>query len=209
MLIKTHQLQLNNSITKSIYKPPVEEVAFSSFFVFEDYAKDSQNYEPPISTGYSVSLTVVSNGNRQLYTTGDGLNYTVISLSPYTRYIVAMAAITVNGTGPYSLEDEITTLAGAPSRPPSNVLVTIRSSREVQVDWELPARQYWNGIISSHILEVTEIETGTVQQINTSVNYRVLSNLHPHYNYQLRVASTAESTGPYSSPVFVQMPEDG
>ena len=33
--------------------------------------------------------------------------------------------------------------------------------------------------------------------------------IHTTYNYQLRVASTAESTGPYSSPVFVQMPEDG
>ena len=120
-----------------------------------------------------------------------------------------MAAITVNGTGPYSLENEIATPAGAPSRPPSNVLVTIRSSREVQVDWELPAKQYWNGIINGHILEVTEIETGMVQQINTSVNFMVLANLHPHYNYQFRVALTAGSTGPYSSPIFIQMPEDG
>ena len=160
-------------------------------------------------TGYIVLLTVASNGNRQVYTTDDSLNYTVTSLSPYTRYIVAMAAITVNGTGPYTLEYEILTLGGAPSRSPGNVRVTVRSSREARMDWELPARQYWNGIISSHILEVTEIETGEVRQITTSVNHRVLANLHPHYNYQFRVASTAVNTGPYSSPVLVQMPEDG
>ena len=144
-----------------------------------------------------------------MYTTNNSHNFTLTSLSPNTRYIVAMAASTVNGTGPYSLGYEVLTLGSAPSRPPRNVRVTIRSSREARVDWDLPPRQYWNGIISSHILEVTEMETGVVRQITTSVNYRVLANLHPHYNYQLRVASTAVNTGPYSSPIFVQMPEDG
>ncbi len=152
---------------------------------------------------------MASNGNRQEYITSQLTNYTVTSLQAFTRYIVTMAARTVNGTGPHSIGYEIQTNEAAPNRPPSNVRHTTSSSSTLELEWDLPTRQYWNGMIRAHRVEMTEVETATVQFFNTNTNSLSLSALHPYYNYRFRVAIVTIAAGPFSPALTLRMPQDG
>ncbi len=159
--------------------------------------------------GYRIRVTVASNGNRQQFTTSHPSNYNVTSLQAYTRYIVTMAARTVNGTGPYSFGYEVVTSEAAPSRPPSNLRHTEQTSSTLELGWDLPARQFWNGIIRHYRVEMTEVETAVVRVFTSTISSLRLSTLHPNYHYRFRVAIVTVEPGPFSAILSVQLPEAG
>ncbi len=120
-----------------------------------------------------------------------------------------MAARTVNGTGPYSIGYEISTMEAAPTRPPTNLRYEDRTSSTLELDWDLPLRRFWNGIIRYHSIEMTEVETTTVRVFNSTTSSLRLSGLHPNYNYRFRVAMVTVGPSPFSTTLLLQLPEAG
>lgn len=162
-----------------------------------------------LPSGYAITVTVASNGNRQEYITSHLSAYSVTSLQPYTGYIVTIAARTVNGTGPRSIGYEIVTMETAPSRPPRNLQYTERTSSSLVLNWNLPARRFWNGMIRYHRVVMTEVETGMMRVYNSTSSSLTLTGLHPNYNYQFRVAMVTVTLGPFTNTLSLQLPEAG
>ena len=90
-----------------------------------DPAMLSVRYRPPVAslrngnvTGYVIRYTIVDSGVSQMITvnsSGGGLRTSVISkVLAFTNYLVEVAAVNVNGTGPFS--DPVTGLSGQDSK---------------------------------------------------------------------------------------------
>ena len=62
-----------------------------------------------------------------------------------------------------------------------------------------------NGILTGYIINVTERETGATFERNTTETSIVLSDLHPHYVYECRVAAYTVAPGPFSTVFAVQV----
>ena len=67
-----------------------------------------------------------------------------------------------------------------------------------------------NGIIVGYSVHLLEIATGTERDVEISGPQTdvFITQLHPHYVYQLSVAALTVSIGPYSPVNIVQMAED-
>ena len=86
--------------------------------------------------------------------------------------------------------------------------VTIIGSSVVRVTWEAPVFDTQNGLVRFYVLRITEIETETQFSITVTDTLQAnVSDLHPVYNYELRVAATTVDTGPFSEPISWQLPE--
>lgn len=78
------------------------------------------------------------------------------------------------------------------------------------VIWQPPPAVERNGIIRNYVVNLTELETGTVEQyiIFPELNITITSR-HPFYRYRYAVAAETISLGPYSDPQVVHLPEAG
>lgn len=75
--------------------------------------------------------------------------------------------------------------------------------------WQPPLAEDRNGIIRSHTINITELETGSLEQYFTpNLNLTVISR-HPFYRYRYTVAAETISLGPFSDPSIIHMPEAG
>ena len=77
------------------------------------------------------------------------------------------------------------------------------------VTWQPPPAEERNGIIRNYVVNLTELETGTVEQyfasdLNITITFR-----HPFYRYRYTVAAETISLGPYSDPRVIHLPEAG
>lgn len=71
--------------------------------------------------------------------------------------------------------------------------------------WSPPPLIDRNGVILYYESQITEVETGQTQMLTSSQLNVSFESLHPHYNYQCKVAAhTAAGTGPYSDVQLVQ-----
>lgn len=92
----------------------------------------------------------------------------------------------------------------APSSPPQDVMVTVLSSTEIQVNWtEVPERDR-NGIITLYevMYERFNMDMDLLEMnVNTSSFSIILSDLVPGQAYNISVrAYTGVGPGPYSTP---------
>ena len=55
------------------------------------------------------------------------------------------------------------------------------------------------------MVNVTERETGTTFEVNTTTTSIILNSLHPDYVYECRVAAFTIAPGPFSSVFAVQV----
>ena len=98
----------------------------------------------------------------------------------------------------------------APEGPPLLVSAQPFSPSSLILSWEPPVQELRNGIIQEYTVRVIEQETGRVITLSTRDTRLNLTSLHPYYTYNCTVAAaTFAGTGPFSSPVVIQLPETG
>ena len=103
----------------------------------------------------------------------------------------------------------ISSLHVAPSSPPSNVTGNPVDSTTVVLSWMALLPAHHNGIIRYYSVNLTETDTGDQIQTESETTTKLLSSLHPYYTYKVAVAAVTVASGPYSTPVTFQLPEDG
>lgn len=75
--------------------------------------------------------------------------------------------------------------------------------------WSPPDSEFKNGIIRGYVIQITELETGVVEEFNTTDEVIVIFERHPHYHYDSIVAAVTTEAGPYSQTSRIHMPESG
>ena len=100
-----------------------------------------------------------------------------------------------------------------PSLAPSQVLVTVKSSKSMHVSWTAVPQEYRHGKIHMHKIYVS-LATQPSKYINTyfafnPVEYNI-SDLRVYTLYVIRVSAVNEAgEGPKSRAVTTRTPEDG
>ena len=183
---------------------------------------------------YIVNLTSIA-GGRQLITYSQATTTLVHNLHPFTNYTCSVSAETV-APGPFSpavivqtLEDgkvfvgllrsiiysyqncKLSNLkySAAPTAPPEDLLATALDSRTLHISWQPPAEEDRNGIIRRYVTNITELNTGTDFELESTNTEITLQNLHPFYQYSCSVAAETVALGPSTPVVTIEMPEDG
>ena len=75
----------------------------------------------------------------------------------------------------------------------------------IQLTWDPPPLYQQNGFITSYFLNITERETGLVFTRSTTDLQISLTNLHPYYVYECRVAAVTVAQGPYTLTFAVRV----
>ena len=124
-----------------------------------------------------------------------------------------------------SLMPNLFSLITAPTETPTNVNVTVDSSRSIMLTWERPSPDQENGLLLTYHVIVIETQihyTNGGQEIrgmeiylNRTYNVsqereQLINMLHPDYNYTVRIAAATEpGIGPFSDPITVRTDMDG
>lgn len=121
--------------------------------------------------------------------------------------MLAMAKLAISY---FTIEVTLDFLFIVPTGPPQGVDVQSENSTTLALSWQPPSPESRNGIIIHYTVNITEMETGRVLLL-TAMNTTTLRvhALHPFYTYTCVVAAVTIGLGPYSTPVVIQMPEDG
>ena len=121
--------------------------------------------------------------------------------------MLAMAKLAISY---FTIEVTLDFLFIVPTGPPQGVDVQSENSTTLALSWQPPSLESRNGIIVHYSVNITEMETGRVLLL-TAMNTTTLRvhALHPFYTYTCVVAAVTIGLGPYSTPVVIQMPEDG
>ena len=97
----------------------------------------------------------------------------------------------------------------APSCAPTDLNMTL-SSRSLQLSWSTPPSSCLNGLLTTFLVQVTEIATGKVIQNTSTDDYLEVTSLHPYYTYECVVAAaTVVGPGPFSVAMSGRTNEDG
>ena len=83
-------------------------------------------------------------------------------------------------------------------------------SREIQLVWDPPSLEDWNGIITFYTIQITVLNSGEELFFNsTSINF-IVSSLSPYTEYLCTVAAgTSVGIGAFSEMIVVQTAEEG
>ena len=116
-------------------------------------------------------------------------------------------------------------LLAVPTEAPRNVIVTVNSSRSIMLTWERPSLENENGELVRYDVIVIETEihymddgteiTGMETYMNITYDVsegrmQLIDNLHPDYNYTVRIAAATEpGMGPFSDNITVRTEMDG
>ena len=179
---------------------------------------------------YVIQINEVNTG-RMLTATSDTTNITVENLHPFYSYNCRVAAETIE-VGPYSspirvqLNEDGRQFSYIDVELPMNVRFTLVCTivpsappivnsyyaidpTTLYLSWTAPPLDKQNGIIRSYSILLTELETeSTFIYTSTNINHTI-TLLHPYYQYQIEVSAITIGAGPTSTPVVLQMPEDG
>ncbi|XP_022808475.1 receptor-type tyrosine-protein phosphatase F-like [Stylophora pistillata] len=141
------------------------------------------------------------------------LDKDVTGLDEYTEYEFQVLAYSSDGDGPNSSVEVERTMEDAPSRPPSNFRINGTSSTSVTASWQLPPKNYRNGIIRGFKLfykKKASSGSGTILSINSeAVLDKVVTGLDIYTEYEFQVlAFTSAGDGVNSSLVVERTGED-
>ena len=96
-----------------------------------------------------------------------------------------------------------------PSGAPLNPSVLIVDSESINISWYPPAFEHQNGVIVYYVVSVVEATTNNVSGYVSYSTTLHLPSLHPHYQYNIKIAAVTTAQGPYTEEIIIQMPEDG
>ncbi len=98
----------------------------------------------------------------------------------------------------------------APNNSPQQLSATMMTSSTITLSWSPPPFEDTNGIIQYYLISITEVDTNiTFSPLQSLSTEFTVTNLHPHYTYLCRVAAYTSDIGPYSSPITIQLSEEG
>lgn len=86
----------------------------------------------------------------------------------------------------------------APSAPPQNIDGYAVDHTTIRLMWEPPPLYLRNGLVTQYTINVTERETGLTFQHTTPSLEILISDLHPDYVYECRVAAVTIAEGPFT-----------
>ena len=108
---------------------------------------------------------------------------------------------------------------------PTNISVTVESSRSIMLTWERPSIEEENGLLVRYHVIVIETQihytddgaeiTGMQTYLNITYDVsegraQLIDSLHPDYNYTVRIAAATEpGIGPFSDATTVRTDMDG
>ena len=92
---------------------------------------------------------------------------------------------------------------------PMNLVVDLITSSTVNMSWDPPPSEHTNGVILYNTIRLTDLQNEVVQNITTSSNWVLVTDLHPYYNYSFQLAAVTVSQGPFSDAQIFTTPEDG
>ena len=99
--------------------------------------------------------------------------------------------------------------ATVPSGPPQSISAEPTDPSRLILRWQPPLSEERNGIVRFYIINITELESGAVEQHVSFHQTITISSLHPYLVYRYLVAAQTIALGPFSEPALVQMPEAG
>ena len=103
----------------------------------------------------------------------------------------------------------LTWLLVAPSDAPLNPSVLIVDSKTINILWYPPAFEHQNGVIVHYIVSIFEASTNNVSEYISYTTTLHLTSLHPHYQYNIKIAAVTTAQGPFTEETIIVMPEDG
>ena len=84
------------------------------------------------------------------------------------------------------------------------------TSTSILLSWDEPDPEYQNGVITYYTINVTTVNSGTVQQFQTTTTNLTVSNLKPFTEYHCVVAAaTSIGQGPFSAVFSIITPQAG
>ena len=96
----------------------------------------------------------------------------------------------------------------APSTSPRSIRLASVNSTTINSTWEPPPVPEQNGAIKEYRINLTETNTGTVLHFSSLEPFKLFTELHHYYTYEVVVAAVTVAVGPYSMPVQITTPED-
>ena len=99
-----------------------------------------------------------------------------------------------------------------PSGSPENLTLVFPSATSIILRWEPPAINLQNGNITEYVINMTEVETGTLQQFEVAggATQLQIDMLHPYYIYNFIIAAaTVVGLGPFTRVTSGLTPEAG
>ena len=89
------------------------------------------------------------------------------------------------------------------------VLPQLVTATSLTLTWQPPSFENSNGIIRQYVIQVEEVNTERMLIATSNTTDITVEDLHPFYVYSCRIAAETIQVGPYSSPITVQLNEDG
>ena len=97
-----------------------------------------------------------------------------------------------------------------PTASPENLTVVVLDSRSLRLSWNPLAAEHQNGDVLGYRITITAVETGTASQYNSTSTSLTISELHPYYTYQCKVAAfNSAGVGPFTTVVEKMTDQDG
>ena len=128
------------------------------------------------------------------------LQYTVTGLEEGVVYNFRVRLYTAAGPGPYSTELSVRTDQALPSSTPTNPLLTVLSSTQIQTQWGPVSPIDQNGPITGYDVSVSN----STQQLvySTTLTSYTLASLNPYTEYSIQIrANNSLGPGPYTTIV--------
>ena len=100
-------------------------------------------------------------------------------------------------------------LHSAPGGAPQLVTAEAITPTVLVLKWQPPLAEDVNGVVRSYAVNITELETGRLNQYLSSDLNITVEMLHPFYRYRYIVAAETISLGPFTDPSVIHMPEAG
>ena len=83
------------------------------------------------------------------------------------------------------------------------------TSTSLTLIWQPPSFESRNGVIQQYIIQIEEVNTGRILTATSNTTEVKIDNLHPFYSYTCRIAAETVQVGPYTTPITIQLDEDG
>lgn len=96
-----------------------------------------------------------------------------------------------------------------PTAPPTNLTIVAVTAQTFTASWSPPPFEMQNGLIQQYVIVVTGTESGHTFQTTSNTTEVTVMNLRPFTTYTCKVAAETVGIGPYTSPITVQLLEDG
>ena len=89
------------------------------------------------------------------------------------------------------------------------ILPHLVTATSLTLTWQPPSFESRNGVIQQYSIEIVEVNTGRIMTTTSNTTGVTVGNLHPFYTYNCRIAAETIGVGPYTTPITVQLDEDG